>query len=216
MLNHNIAASRASQYQSNCGSCDFLVKRSKESCEVKQLLAKERKTRSSIHEPFVCFDLIHRSLNWSLAPRKSEPRSNSIIIPLNPSDKAPKLFDTTFTCLLHPSVESLWLTRSQHLQKRLEQTIQSLVPPESSREDGSDLVVLLGSDPLLAWRGATEALLANLQMSLLHCVRVWVGEPCQTIPCEDVPQNCVQRFLLHDSLVPEVRQTADAHWNSHP
>jgi hypothetical protein len=43
------------------GSCDFLVNPSKESGEVKQLLAKERKTRSSIHEALVCFDLIHRS-----------------------------------------------------------------------------------------------------------------------------------------------------------
>ena len=37
-----------------------------ESCEGESTFWRKRETRSSIHKPLVCFDLIHCSFNWSL------------------------------------------------------------------------------------------------------------------------------------------------------
>src|SRR5581483_2371936 len=93
---------------------------------MEQFLTKEGKTRSPIHEPLVSFDLVHGSLNGSLTPREGQPRSDSIIIPLNTTNKTFQFFDPARSCFLHPSIEVLRPSFTQHLKKCLEQLMHLL------------------------------------------------------------------------------------------
>ncbi len=93
---------------------------------MEQFLTKEGKTRSPIHEPLVSFDLVYGSLNGSLTPREGQPRSDSIIIAFKTSDKTAQFFDPALTRLLHPSIEVLRPSFTQHLKKILEQLMHKL------------------------------------------------------------------------------------------
>ena len=83
---------------------------SKEACEMEQFLAKQGETGSAIQEPLVRFNFVHGPFDWPLTPRKGQSRSYGIIIPFNANHKTVEFFDTTLTRLLHPAIESFWLS----------------------------------------------------------------------------------------------------------
>jgi len=107
---------------------------SKYSWKMKQFLAKESKTRAPVHESLVCFNLVHRLLNWPLAPKKGQSCSDCIVIPFNANDKTVQFFDPTLTSLLHPPIEFLWSSFTEHLKKRLEQLVHSTFVCAASAE----------------------------------------------------------------------------------
>ncbi|GAC1651950.1 MAG: hypothetical protein NVS4B9_42320 [Ktedonobacteraceae bacterium] len=93
---------------------------------MKQFLAKKRETGTAIHQPFVRFDLVDGPFHWSLTPMVGKSRSNSIVIPLNASDKTTKFFNPTGASFVHPFVESFWLLLAEQEKKRLKQLIYLL------------------------------------------------------------------------------------------
>jgi hypothetical protein len=118
---------------------------------VEQFLTQKGKACSSIHEPFVRFNFIHGSFDWPLTLPESQYRLHGIIIPLNPSNKTAEFFDATFTCLLHPSVESLWPSQTQHFKKRLEQTIEVFYLIRAFQKVLQIVLFFWGSAPLPAY-----------------------------------------------------------------
>jgi len=83
---------------------------SKEACEMEQFLAKQGETGSAIQEPLVRFNFVHGPFDWPLTPRKGQSRSYGIRIPFNANHKTVEFLDTTLTRLLHPAIESFWLS----------------------------------------------------------------------------------------------------------
>ncbi len=93
---------------------------------VQESLPQESKASPTVHDSFERLQLVHFALSGSLAPWQTERRVDSILVALDPNDKAPEFWNATADRLLHPGTQLLMLTLTHHLYKGLEEGVHSL------------------------------------------------------------------------------------------